>query len=335
MWGMKWRFITGVLFFVFVLTGCGVTETSAEVTTTATTTAAVTEMQSVATTTTTTTKTISTETTTADITIVETTTEETILKPSPPITTISPEPTPDNPFKDIRFTADYGAASNRSLYNERIYSYWDGIIVTTGGNDNLLYARIVDSGYEIYIDKNVEHVIFTNGEITYSDGNKNIKVFDLKKGELTFDYNKANKVAAIIRCKNFIAYHNFTQMDDRIFTEIIAIDVNTLEEVYSFTASNHTNLEEGDEYYSEQQMMPVSLNFDVYGMLYFAVLTGQETDGFHKRTIYRVDLETGLSQEVITETSDTPYPLYLPDSVFLTQIDGIYYNDQNGDMIKL
>jgi hypothetical protein len=118
-------------------------------------------------------------------------------------------------------------------------------------------------------------------------------------------------------------------------TDLIAIDVNTLEEDYIYSASFWYGLEESDEDYYEQTWIPLSFNFNIDGMIYFAVLTGQEADGFHKRIIYRHDLETKKTQEILIETSETQFPRELPDAAFYTEDDGIHYYDQNGDLIKL
>jgi hypothetical protein len=311
---MKKRIIVCVLVIVLGLTGCGSPETAEAVVTSAETTAKTFEASTAAETT--------TEATIATTKSVMTTNEPTTT--TAPTTTTPPESIPDTPFKDIEFTADYRSANNAALENAENFSYTaDGVTVYIEGDKELLYVKIANSDDEpIYIDNYVKHVIFANGEITYTDGYDGIKVYDLKKGELTLDYScPASRISAFIRNKDKIVYLNadyfpFVQTNT---TDLIVIDVNTLEEEYIYSTSFWYGLEETDEHYYEQTQITAAFNFDVDGMLYFAVMTGQESGGFHKRIIYRYDLETKKTQEVLTETSETPFSRYLPDAAIISE----------------
>jgi hypothetical protein len=169
---MKGRLIAWVLVIALGLTGCGTLESVEATVTTANITAVTSKMS----------------TTTEDIaTTMSTTAQSTTTTPT---TAAPPEPIPDTPFKNIEFTADYLSANNASYENAEHYSYTaDGVTVYIEGDEELLYVKIANSDDEpIYIDNYVKHVIFTNGEITYTDGYDSIKVYDLRKGELTLDY---------------------------------------------------------------------------------------------------------------------------------------------------
>jgi hypothetical protein len=122
---------------------------------------------------------------------------------------------------------------------------------------------------------------------------------------------------------------------DEAFTEIIAVDLQTRDEDFVYSAHTLPYTEEYERYLDEQTYVPGSFNFNIDGMLYFAVLSDYKEDGFHTRTIYRRDLETKQTQDILTENSETPFYTYSPSGGFYSTPHGIYYYSGDGELVKL
>jgi hypothetical protein len=318
------------MIFALGLTGCGVTETAAEVTTPAATTAGTFETASAAETT--------TEATTVSTKATMATTTHTTISP--------PEPIPDTPFKDIEFTADYRAANNASLEHSALYydedfSYTvDGVTVYTEGDEELLYVKIADSDDEpIFIDKYIDYIIFANGEITYADYH-DVKIYDLKTGEFTLDfYDSGYHVSGIARNGDKIAYSVVAILADHVtFTDLSVLDLNTMKIERIYTGYFHNIIEENVIYNfdeNDQTILHDSYNFDVDGNLYYAVLADRREEGFHKFIIYKRNFENKKTEKILTETTETPIFASYYNSVFISESDGMYYTNQKGELIKL
>jgi hypothetical protein len=330
---MKGRFTAGVLAIALGLSGCGSNEAVDSIATSATTTAATFEM-----------------TTTAETTTIATETPITTTAPTtttaPETTTAPPEPIPDTPFKDIEFTADYRSANNTSLehyalYYDEDFSYTaDGVTVYTEGVDRSLYVKIADSNDEpIFIQKYVSNIIFANGEITYTD-DEGTKIYDLKTGKFTLDYYDGGAgMSCMVRNGDMIAYSETALHVWRVsYTQLSVLDINTMKVNRIYEGNFHNVIEENVIYNfdeNDQTILHDSYNFDMDGNLYYAVLADDREDGFHKFKIYKRDFENKKTEEVLTETTEKPIPTNFNGLWFISETDGMYYTNQNGELIKL
>ncbi|MDR0946587.1 MAG: hypothetical protein LBM87_02415 [Ruminococcus sp.] len=327
---MKGRIIAVLLVLVLGLCGCGNGSAGEIVTTAAATTAATFEMSTPAETT--------AEATTVTTKAITTTTAHT--------TTSLPEPIPDTPFKDIEFTADYRSANNESLkhsalYYETDFSYTaDGVTVYTEGVDRSLYVKIADSDDEpIFIEKYVDNIIFTNGEITYTNYH-DVKIYDLKTGEITLDfYDWGYHLSGIARNGDKIAYSVIAILADHVtFTDLSVLDLNTMKIERIYTGYFHNFIEDDVKYDfddNDQTILHDSYNFDNDGDLYYAVLADRREEGFHKFIIYKHNFENKKTEKILTETTVKPIIAGYYNSVFISESDGMYYTNQKGELIKL
>jgi hypothetical protein len=325
---MKGRFIAGILVMALGFTGCGTHESAEEATTPATTTTtAAFEMTTPAETT--------TEATTVTTKAITTTTAHTTITP--------PEPTPDTPFKDIEFTADYRSANNESLkhsahYYETDFSYTaDGVTVFTEGDDRSLYVKIADSDDEpIFIENYVSNIIFANGEITYSTYHE-IKIYDLKTGEFNLEFDDNDyAIIGLARNGDKIAYCiSAILVGHETLTVLYLLDLNTMECKSIYGGHFMNVLEEGFIYDTNQTILHDSFNFDFDGNLYYAVFDDSREDGFHKFIIYKRNFENKKTEEILTETTVTPIIAGYYNSLFISETDGMYYTNQKGELIKL
>jgi hypothetical protein len=256
-------------------------------------------------------------------------------------TTTLPEIIANNPFKDIGFTADYRNASNAvQKYTEHFYYTVDGVTVYTESDYRSLYAKIVDSDdTPTFIDEYASNIIFANGEITYTDHGE-IKIYDLKTEKIKLDFDDwGYAINCLARNSDKIAYNQTAILaGHETMTSLSVLDLNTMEIERIYHGFFLNVLEEGVIYdfdEDDQTVLHNSFNFDMDGNLYYAVLSDDKEDGFHKFTIYKHNFEINKAEEVLIETSEIPFTTFFSESVFISETDGMYYINQNGELIKL
>jgi hypothetical protein len=115
----------------------------------------------------------------------------------------------------------------------------------------------------------------------------------------------------LISDRYLVYYTDVTKGDSR-FNEIVALDREENRLIDVFASQVNLSVKPGDEYFSGQTFLTDDFYFGEDGLLYLTMLTDYNTDSFHKKLFYSKDLETGLSYELGSETSDTPYPEYVP-----------------------
>jgi hypothetical protein len=209
----------------------------------------------------------------------------------------------------------------------------DNLIVYTLGG--VIYLQDLNGSAPIKVGHTSGFINFAGGELTYADGNT-IKVYNVKTGEFTIEYESDRMISGLIRYEDKIIYRAVSAANDRDMTELIILDLGTGEIDSVFAGSLNKTVEPGDEYFSGQSWVTSAFNVNPNdGMLYFSYLTDYDTDGFHKQAIYRRDFNEVGSQEILAETSETPYPKNPPSAAFYSTPGGIYYFNPDGELVKI
>ncbi|MDR0987149.1 MAG: hypothetical protein LBL98_05600 [Ruminococcus sp.] len=238
----------------------------------------------------------------------------------------------DGMVKSVRNDGGPGLNINPSV-GSFFYMVDDTIVYTLPSGNT--YIQDVGGADPVNLGKSASFINFANGELTYADG-QNIKVYNLAKGEFTFDYASDRMISGLIRYEDKIIYRAVSSANDRDMTELLILDVKTGALDSVFAGSLNKTVKPGDEYFSGQSWVSSAFNVNPNDeMLYFSYLTDYDTDGFHKRAIYRRDLGEIGSQEVLAEISETPYPKNPPDAAFYSTPDGVFYFNTDGELVKI
>jgi hypothetical protein len=214
------------------------------------------------------------------------------------------------------------------------FSVSDNIQVFTLHDDGLYAERFDGDGGAEKIDNDpVSLVHFTNGEITYFDG-ENIKVYDMRTGDVTFSVSTPEGLGEMKRVGDIIFLQNSYQTPgNSLLSEVSMVDIKTSKTETIAASQINFNVTPDDQYFSGQEFIPQSFGF-WNGLFYYNVYRDYTGDGFNKRITYSKNLQTLITTEVMNLYYDNPQTDYGSgtNNTFYNAPDGLYEYNPKGEI---
>jgi hypothetical protein len=154
---------------------------------------------------------------------------------------------------------------------------------------------------------------FVNTTLTTAANGEREEIANTENDEIGETFPVLDGVIRELTSDDYVVYYTDKTLGNSRLNEIVAYDRKTGEMIDVFASQLNLSVKPSDEYFTGQTFLTDDFYFGEDGLLYLTMLTDYNTDGFHKKLFYSKDLKTLQSAELGSETSDTPYPEYMPE----------------------